>query len=48
MANDDAVAVRFGARRWFVELETATDRDTFDAAILLALGLAATLGSKET
>jgi tetratricopeptide (TPR) repeat protein len=43
-ANDDAVVARFGARRWFVELETATDRDTFDTAILLALGLDATQG----
>ena len=43
-ANHDSVVARFGARRWFVELETATDRDTFDAAILLALGLDATQG----
>jgi hypothetical protein len=39
-----AVIARFGERRWFVELETATDRDTFDAAVLLALGLDATQG----
>ena len=38
-ATDPRIIARFGARRWFVELETAVDRDTFDAAILVALGL---------
>lgn len=35
---------RFGLRRWFVPLETATDRDTFDAALLTAIGLDPTAG----
>jgi tetratricopeptide (TPR) repeat protein len=43
-ANHETVDARFGHHRWFAELETATDRDTFDAAILLALGLDPTLG----
>jgi tetratricopeptide (TPR) repeat protein len=43
-ANHETVIARFGQRRWFVELDTATDRDTFDNAILLALGLDPTLG----
>jgi len=43
-ANHEMVIARFRYRRWFVELETATDRDTFDAAILLALGLDPTHG----
>ena len=38
-ANHPNVVARFGARRWFVALETATDRDTFDAAMLAAIGL---------
>ena len=43
-ANHPSVVARFGHRRWFAELETATDRDTFDAQLLLALGLDPTLG----
>ena len=43
-ANDPDVVARFGPRRWFVELETATDRDTFDAALLTAIGLDPTAG----
>jgi tetratricopeptide (TPR) repeat protein len=38
-ASHPSVIDRFGDRRWFAELETATDQDTFDAQILLALGL---------
>lgn len=38
-ATDDAVLARFGGRRWFVELETATDAQTFETAIVAALGL---------
>jgi tetratricopeptide (TPR) repeat protein len=38
-ANDEAVIQRFGNRRWFVELEMATDTQTFEAAIVKALGL---------
>lgn len=43
-AHHPAVLARFGPRRWFAELETATDRDTFDAQLLLALGLSPTAG----
>ena len=43
-ANHPSVVARFGQRRWFAELETATDRDTFDAQLLLALGLDPTQG----
>jgi tetratricopeptide (TPR) repeat protein len=43
-ANHASVVARFGQRRWFAELETAIDRDTFDAQLLLALGLDPTLG----
>jgi Domain of unknown function (DUF4062) len=43
-ANHASVVARFGYRRWFVELETTTDRDTFDAQLLLALGLDPTQG----
>ncbi len=38
-ANHDDVIARFANRRWFIALETATDRDTFDAQLLLGLGL---------
>jgi tetratricopeptide (TPR) repeat protein len=38
-AHDPGVVARFRRRIWFATLETATDRDTFDAALLLALGL---------
>jgi tetratricopeptide (TPR) repeat protein len=44
VGNLPSVVARFGQRRWFAELETATDRDTFDAQLLLALGLDATQG----
>jgi pimeloyl-ACP methyl ester carboxylesterase len=37
-ANEVAVVQRFGNRRWFVELETAIDAQTFEAAIIRALG----------
>jgi hypothetical protein len=43
-ANHASVVARFGQRSWFAELETATDRDTFDAQLLLSLGLDPTLG----
>jgi tetratricopeptide (TPR) repeat protein len=43
-ANHPSIVARFGHRRWFAELETATDRDTFDAQLLLALGLDPTQG----
>ncbi len=38
-AHHDAVKARFLDRRWFVELDTATDRDTFDAQLLFGLHL---------
>ena len=38
-ANHAEVLARFGPRRWLVALDTATDRDTFDAALLTAIGL---------
>ncbi|MGD0334467.1 MAG: tetratricopeptide repeat protein [Xanthobacteraceae bacterium] len=38
-ASEPAVVSRFGDRRWFVELETATDAQTFRVAIVTALGL---------
>ncbi len=38
-ANHPDVRAQFGPRRWLVPLETATDRDTFDAALLTAIGL---------
>ena len=43
-AHHDAVKARFLDRRWFVELDTATDRDTFDAQLLLGLHLSPTAG----
>ena len=43
-AHHDAVKARFLDRRWFVELDTATDRDTFDAQLLLGLELSPTAG----
>ena len=43
-AHHDDVKARFGDRRWFVELDTATDRDTFDAQLLLGLHLDPTAG----
>jgi tetratricopeptide (TPR) repeat protein len=43
-AHHDAVKARFLDRRWFVELDTATDRDTFDAQLLLGLHLDPTAG----
>ncbi len=43
-AHHDAVKARFLDRRWFVELDTATDRDTFDAQLLLGLHLEPTAG----
>ena len=43
-ANHPSVVARFNHHRWFAELETATDRDTFDSQILLALGLDPTQG----
>jgi hypothetical protein len=44
VANHADVLARFGPRRWFVALETATDRDTFDPALLTAIGLDPTAG----
>jgi tetratricopeptide (TPR) repeat protein len=44
VGNHPSVVARFGQRRWFAELETATDRDTFDTQLLLALGLEPTRG----
>ena len=38
-ANEAVVIERFRNRRWFVELETATDAQTFETAIVKALGL---------
>jgi tetratricopeptide (TPR) repeat protein len=38
-ASDLVVVDRFGNRRWFVELETAIDAQTFVAAIIKGLGL---------
>jgi tetratricopeptide (TPR) repeat protein len=38
-ANEPAVIERFGNGRWFVELETATDAQTFETAIVKAVGL---------
>jgi Domain of unknown function (DUF4062)/NB-ARC domain len=43
-ANHQSIIDRFDHHRWIAELETATDRDTFDAQILLGLGLTATGG----
>ncbi|MGE4045712.1 MAG: NB-ARC domain-containing protein, partial [Acetobacteraceae bacterium] len=43
-AHDPAVIDRFGQRRWFAELETAVDRDSFDAQLLLGMGLDPTQG----
>lgn len=42
--NDPRIATRFGKRRWFVALDTAQDRDGFDALMLQALGLEPTYG----
>jgi tetratricopeptide (TPR) repeat protein len=39
VATDSALVTRFGTRRWFVELDTATDAATLRAAIIQALGL---------
>jgi tetratricopeptide (TPR) repeat protein len=39
VANRPAVVARYGLRRWIIELETATDRDSFDAQLLFGLGL---------
>ena len=44
VAGDARVAGRFGPGRWFVELDTARDRDGFDGALLRALGLDPTQG----
>jgi hypothetical protein len=44
VGNHPSIVACFGQRRWFVELETAVDRDTFDAQLLLALGLDPTHG----
>jgi tetratricopeptide (TPR) repeat protein len=38
VATDAAVATRFAARRWFVELETANDAATLRIAIVQAIG----------
>jgi tetratricopeptide (TPR) repeat protein len=38
-ATDAAVIARYDGRRWFVELETATDAQTFETAVVAALGL---------
>lgn len=38
-ATDTAIVERFGNRRWFVELETVTDTETFETAVVKALGL---------
>ncbi len=43
-AHHDDVKARFLDRRWFVELDTATDRDTFDSQLLLGLHLSPTAG----
>ncbi len=43
-AHHDDVKARFRDRIWFVELDTATDRDTFDAQLLLGLNLSPTAG----
>ena len=37
--NNAAVIARFGQRRWFVELETATNAEALEKAIVIALGL---------
>jgi hypothetical protein len=41
VATSDALDARFANRRWFVELETATDAASLRTAIVQALGLAA-------
>ncbi|MGB9367647.1 MAG: tetratricopeptide repeat protein [Xanthobacteraceae bacterium] len=38
-AVDAAVIDKFGQRRWFVELETATNAEALEKAIIVALGL---------
>ncbi|MBS0535538.1 MAG: tetratricopeptide repeat protein [Proteobacteria bacterium] len=38
-ANEPAVVALYGERRWFVELETATDATTAETAVVTALGL---------
>ena len=38
-ATDDRIVARFGPHRWFVALDAANDRDTFDGAVIQALGL---------
>ena len=43
-AHHDAVKARFLDRIWFVELDAATDRDTFDSQLLLSLYLSPTDG----
>ncbi len=42
-SHPDLIA-RFGPRRWFVPLETATAAETFDTAVIQAVGLDATAG----
>lgn len=39
VATDNAIVARFGHRRWFVELETANDAASMQAAIIRAIGL---------